>query len=327
MKLAILGAGAWGTALALTLSGRHRVTLWGRDPEVMAQVGANRMNERYLPGHPLPAHLAITSRFDQAVGDADLALVAVPVAGLRETLKTLLHHRPDLPVVWACKGFEQGSDFMPHQVVAETLQSGTVSGVLSGPSFAEEIASGLPAAITLASFQSEFAQHMARSLHGHRLRLYSSTDVVGVELAGALKNVIAIASGLSDELGLGLNARAALITRGLAEIARLGVALGGRAETFMGLSGLGDLVLTCTGALSRNYRVGQGLARGQTLAEILEQLGHVAEGVTSALTASRLAHHHQVEMPITAAVQGVLSGALTAHEAVEALLAREPRSE
>ncbi len=327
MKIAILGAGAWGTALALTLSGRHRVSLWGRDVEAMDRISATRINERYLPGHPLPAHMELTSRFSQAVEDADLALLTVPVAGLRETLRTLLHHRPDLPILWACKGFEQGSDFMPHQVVAETLQRGVPSGVLSGPSFAEEIANGLPAAITLASLQPDFSRNISRTLHGHRLRLYSSTDVVGVELAGALKNVVAIASGLSDELGLGLNARAALITRGLAEIARLGVALGGRSETFMGLSGLGDLVLTCTGALSRNYRVGQGLARGQTLEEILAQLGHVAEGVTSALAATRLAHHHHVEMPITTAVQGVLSGALNAHEAVELLLAREPRSE
>jgi glycerol-3-phosphate dehydrogenase (NAD(P)+) len=327
MKIAILGAGAWGTALALTLSGRHRVTLWGRDAEAMDRIGTTRINERYLPGHLLPAQMVLTSRFSQAVEDADLALLTVPVAGLRETLRTLHHHRPNLPILWACKGFEQGSDFMPHQVVAETLQSGIASGVLSGPSFAEEIANGLPAAITLASLQPKFAQDISLTLHGHRLRLYSSTDVVGVELAGALKNVIAIASGLSDELGLGLNARAALITRGLAEIARLGVALGGRSETFMGLSGLGDLVLTCTGALSRNYRVGQGLARGTALSEILAQLGHVAEGVTSALAAARLAHHHQVEMPITSAVQGVLSGALTAHEAVELLLAREPRPE
>ncbi|NDU91744.1 MAG: NAD(P)-dependent glycerol-3-phosphate dehydrogenase, partial [Ferrovum sp.] len=224
MKLAILGAGAWGTALALTLSGRHRVTLWGRDPEAMDRISVARINERYLPGHPLPAQLALTSEFSRAVEGADLALLTVPVAGLRETLRTLHYHRPDLPILWACKGFEQGSDFMPHQVVAETLQSGVDSGVLSGPSFAEEVANGLPTAITLSSLQPKFARDISRTLHGHRLRLYSSTDVVGVELAGALKNVIAIASGLSDELGLGLNARAALVTRGLAEIARLGVA-------------------------------------------------------------------------------------------------------
>ncbi len=327
MKIAILGAGAWGTALALTLSGRHPVTLWGRDSVAMERLAATRINERYLPGVLLPTHLPVTADLSLALQDADLALLAVPVAGLRETLKALCRKRPELPALWACKGFEQGSHFLPHQVVAETLQSGTACGVLSGPSFAEEIASGLPAAITLASTHPGFSQNLSHTLHGHRLRLYSSTDVIGVELAGALKNVIAIASGLSDELGLGLNARAALITRGLAEIARLGVAMGGRAETFMGLSGLGDLVLTCTGAQSRNYRVGQGLARGQSLGEILDQLGHVAEGVTSAGAAARLAHHHQVEMPITSAVQGVLSGAVTARDAVALLLAREPRSE
>lgn len=327
MKLAILGAGAWGTALAISFIGRHPCTLWGRDPATMGEMRASRVNGRYLPNHLLPLQLAITADLHEAVADAELAILAVPVAALRQTLQQLQHHHPKLPLLWACKGFDPEDGYLPHQIVAETVSAGTLSGVLSGPSFAEEVAAGLPAAITLASPHPAFARETARALHGHRLRLYSSTDLVGVEIAGALKNVIAIATGLSDQLGLGFNARAALITRGLAEIARLGVVLGGRSETFMGLSGLGDLVLTCTGPLSRNYRVGQGLGRGETLAEILEKLGHVAEGVTSAASAAALARHHQVEMPITEAVQGVLAGALTAHEAVEVLLSREPRSE
>ena len=327
MKLAILGAGAWGTALAISFVGRHPCTLWGRSADAMGVMRTTRINSRYLPRHLLPPQLTVTANLREAAQDADLAILAVPVAALRETLQQLQHHHPKLPLLWACKGFDPDSGYLPHQIVAETVAAGTLSGVLSGPSFAEEVAAGLPAAITLASPHPAFARETARTLHGHRLRLYSSTDLVGVEIAGALKNVIAIATGLSDQLGLGLNARAALITRGLAEIARLGVALGGRAETFMGLSGLGDLVLTCTGNLSRNYRVGLGLGRGETLPEILGNLGHVAEGVTSAASAVALARHHQVEMPITEAVQGVLHGTLTAHEAVEQLLSREPRPE
>jgi len=327
VNIVILGSGAWGTALALSFSGRHGVTLWGRDAHFLKTLESTRLNSRYLPKHPLPPHLVIESHLPRALAQAELAVVAVPVAGLRETLKLVAHQQPNLPVLWACKGFETGSGFLPHQIVAETLPSNVSCGVLSGPSFAEEIANGLPAAITLASASTDFARQTSQALHGHRLRIYSSSDVVGVELAGALKNVIAIAAGLSDGLNLGYNARAALITRGLAEIARLGVAVGGRIETFMGLSGLGDLVLTCTGALSRNYRVGLALARGESLPAILSGLGHVAEGVTSAAEAYRLARHHEVEMPITEAVRAVLSGELTVHKAVEQLMAREPRSE
>jgi glycerol-3-phosphate dehydrogenase (NAD(P)+) len=327
VNIVILGSGAWGTALALSFSGRHGVTLWGRDSGFLKTLESTRLNSRYLPKHPLPPHLVIEADVSRALAQAELAIVTVPVAGLRETLTQITHHQPNLPVLWACKGFETGNGFLPHQIVAETLPTHTPCGALSGPSFAEEIANGLPAAITLASASADFARQTSQVLHGHRLRIYSSTDVVGVELAGALKNVIAIAAGLSDGLDLGHNASAALITRGLAEMARLGVALGGRAETFMGLSGLGDLVLTCTGSLSRNYRVGLALARGESLPAILSGLGHVAEGVTSAAEAYRLARHHEVEMPITEAVRAVLSGELTVHKAVEQLMAREPRSE
>ena len=293
----------------------------------MSLISKDRSNERYLPGHPLPPSILPTSHLQEAVHAAELVILAVPTTALRTVLGELVQMHTDTPVLWACKGFELPAGYLPHQVVRETLTASTRHGVLSGPSFADEIASGQPAALTLASSDPSFARHATLSLHGPRLRIYSSTDVVGVELAGALKNVIAIAAGLCDGLLLGQNARAALITRGLVEISRLGIAMGGRAETFMGLSGLGDLVLTCTGAASRNYQVGQGLAQGLHLDAILNRLGHVAEGVNSSLAAVRLAHHHHVEMPIAETVLGVLEKRLTPHAALEQLMAREPRSE
>jgi glycerol-3-phosphate dehydrogenase (NAD(P)+) len=232
-----------------------------------------------------------------------------------------------MPVIWLCKGFEADSARLPHEVAAEELPPEVMRGVLSGPSFAHEVARGSPAGVTLAASSLEFAGTMARELHGPRLRVYSSDDIVGVEVGGAVKNVIAIAAGISDGLGFGASARAALITRGLAEIARLGVALGGRAETFMGLSGVGDLILTCTSDLSRNRRVGLGLAGGKPLAQVLDELGHVAEGVPSAREVRRLAEKVGVEVPIVAAVCGVLYEGLVPGAAVEALLARAPKSE
>lgn len=327
MQLVILGNGAWGTALSISFAVRHRVTLWGRDPAQMARLAQERSNQRYLPGALFPPGLQLQADLPNALGAAQLIIVAVPVAALRHTLQAVRPHAPHVPILWACKGFERSSGFLPHQVVQEVLGTTRPCGALSGPSFAEEVAAGQPAALTLAAWQPTFARETAQHLHGQRLRIYSSTDVVGVEMAGALKNVIAIASGLCDGLSLGLNARAALITRGLAEMARLGVALGGRPETFMGLSGLGDLILTCTGALSRNYRVGLQLASGRPLEQIMQELGHVAEGVSSAGAALQLAQRHQVEMPITAAVQQVLSGCWRPEQAAEMLLARESRPE
>ncbi|NDU89804.1 NAD(P)H-dependent glycerol-3-phosphate dehydrogenase [Ferrovum myxofaciens] len=327
MRLTVLGTGAWGTALALSLSGFHSVTLWGRDPIQVQALRLDRENRRYLPGHALPPSLQLSSHLPSALQDADLALLVVPVAALEEILSALAVLRPYLPFLWACKGVEQGTRRLPHQIVRAHPALQGPQGVLSGPSFATEIAAGLPAALTLASADEAFAQSTARLLHHPHLRLYSSTDLVGVEIAGALKNVMAIASGLSDGLGLGLNARAALITRGLAEITRLGMVLGGHRTTFMGLTGLGDLILTCTTALSRNYQVGQGLAQGLPLGPLLTSLGHVAEGVPTAPAALQLAQEHGVEMPITATVQKVLSGALNVQDAVLQLLARDPRAE
>ena len=323
-RIAVLGAGAWGTAIACALSSRLEVALWARDRAQAEQISASRKNDRYLPGIALPAAVQVTSRLEQAVSEAKLVLAATPVAGLRELLEGLPAAQP---FVWLCKGFEEGSGSLPHQIAEQTLGKSARYGALSGPSFAQEVARGLPCALTLASRDAGFAREAAGLLHGGRLRVYYSADLVGVEIGGAVKNVMAIAAGISDGLGLGHNARAALITRGLAEIARLGTALGGAPETFMGLAGAGDLILTATGDLSRNRRVGLELARGRALREILEGLGHVAEGVRSAKEVSRLAAARGVEMPVTDAVNSVLEGRLSPGSAVERLLARDLKPE
>ena len=326
MRIAVLGAGAWGTALAIAFSRRHEVTLWVRDRAQAAAMQAGRVNARYLPGCTLPDSLGIGSDFSVA-GDSELNLVATPLAGLRATLRQLRAVAPAIPVLWACKGLEAGSQLLPHQIVAEELGRTALCGALTGPSFAEEVARGLPTAITLAAADGGFAGSMAQALHNARLRIYANQDVVGAEVGGALKNVMAIAAGISDGMGFGLNARAALITRGLAEISRLGMALGGRMETFMGLAGMGDLILTCTGDLSRNRRVGLELAKGLSLEQILRELGHTAEGVSSAREVALLAGRLGIEMPITQAVHSVLYEAVPASQAVEQLLSRDTRPE
>ena len=327
MKLAVLGAGAWGTALAVTLSARHQVTLWARDPLRCAQMQAERTNQRYLPGITLPAALQVTSDQTAALAGAEVAILGVTVAGLRATLREVAAAGQATPVIWLCKGFEAGSSKLPHQVAAEELLHEVPRGVLSGPSFALEVARGVPAAVTLAAPDASFAARMARELHSLRLRIYSSDDVTGVEVGAAVKNVIAIASGISDGLGFGESARAALVTRGLAEMTRLGLRLGGRPETFMGLSGVGDLILTCTGSLSRNRQVGLRLAAGQDLTTILGELGHVAEGVHSAREVMKLAQTVSSEMPIVSAVCSVLYEALSPLAAVDQLLSRDPKPE
>jgi glycerol-3-phosphate dehydrogenase (NAD(P)+) len=322
-NVAVLGAGAWGTAIAAVLAARLEVSLWAQRAEHAASIAATRRNERYLPGVELPPAVAVTSELRRTLERAQLVLIATPVSGLRAVLKAL----EAAPLVWLCKGFEEGSGLLPHEVVEQTLGTRAPCGVLSGPSFADEVARGLPCALTLASAVPEFARETAALLHGGRMRVYHSTDVVGVEIGGAVKNVMAIAAGISDGLGLGHNARAALITRGLAEIGRLSAALGGRPETVMGLAGAGDLILTATGDLSRNRRVGLELARGRPLHEILAALGHVAEGVRSAKEVSKLACAKNVDMPVCEAVTDVLAGALAPQAAVEKLLARDPKAE
>lgn len=328
MNITVLGAGAWGTALAISLAGNHPVTLWGRNAGQIAAMRESRRNQQYLPDIELPASLQLTHEIGPALARAELILVVVPVSALRATLQQVAANvSTPVPVIWACKGFEQGSALLPHQVVMETLSSEFPYGVLSGPSFAQEVARGLPTALTLASHDEDMAQRCALALHHARLRVYSSTDVIGVEVGGAVKNVLAIASGISDGMGFGHNARAALITRGLAEMARLGMKLGGRAETLGGLSGAGDLILTCTGDLSRNRKVGMLLAQQIALPEILQQLGHVAEGVYTVREVHRLAERLQVDMPISSAVHDVLYEGVPAAQAVEALLGRSPHAE
>jgi glycerol-3-phosphate dehydrogenase (NAD(P)+) len=326
VNIAILGAGAWGSALAVSLSAAHRVKLWAR-ARVDADAIARTRTSRYLPEIPIPAAVAVEWNLASALDGAELVLVATSTAGLRETA-TRLHPLDASPTLaWACKGFETSTGLLPHQVLAEALPMAGRVGALSGPSFALEVARGLPTALVFASADGSFAHATASAINSARLRIYSSDDLPGVELAGAVKNVVAIAAGICDGLALGRNARAALVTRGLAEISRLGVAMGGRAETFTGLAGLGDLVLTCTGDLSRNREVGVRIARGTPLDAILAELGHVAEGVHSARAARAHAHDRGVEMPITEAVCAVLFEGRAPMDAVQQLLTRDPRRE
>jgi glycerol-3-phosphate dehydrogenase (NAD(P)+) len=327
MKITLLGAGAWGTALSIAFAGKHELTLWSREEDVAADLTATRENHRFFPGYKLPESVAVATDFDAAVAGAELLIVATPIAGLRPTVERLRAIGCKLPVLWVCKGFEAGSGKLPHQVVAEVLGQQALCGALSGPSFAEEVAAGQPTAVALAANDPEFAREAARQLHTPRLRIYANDDLVGVEVGGAVKNVLAIATGVCDGLGLGLNSRAALMTRGLAEIARLGLALGADRQTFMGLAGMGDLILTCTGDLSRNRRVGLALAQNKSLPQILEELGHVAEGVYTAREVDRLASGLGIDMPISAAVAAVLDGRLSAAQALEQLMARDPKEE
>ncbi|MDP2133459.1 MAG: NAD(P)H-dependent glycerol-3-phosphate dehydrogenase [Sulfuritalea sp.] len=326
MRIAVLGAGAWGTALAIAFAARHDTTLWARDAARVEDMARQRENARYLPGCPFADSLQLTADLMGALVGADLAILAAPLAGLRPLLEQLKASKACQPFLWVCKGLEAGSGLLPHQVVAEVMGD-VACGVLTGPSFALEVARGLPTAITLASSDAAFADATAQRLHGGNLRIYANHDLIGAEVGGAVKNVLAIATGICDGLGLGLNARAALITRGLAEITRFGEALGAKRETFMGLAGMGDLILTCTGELSRNRRVGLLLAEGRALDEISGELGHVAEGVPAAREVNRRAGELGVEMPITRAVAAVLDGRITPRAAVEQLMARDPKHE
>ncbi|AKJ27782.1 NAD(P)H-dependent glycerol-3-phosphate dehydrogenase [Caldimonas brevitalea] len=325
MNITVLGAGAWGTALALSAAPRHPTLLWARDAVQAERMRAERRNTRYLPEVALPASLQVGSDLQAALAHArdGLIVVATPMAALRSTLSQL----PDRArICWLCKGFEAGTGLLGHEVAREVRPEAHV-GVLSGPSFALEVARGQPTALVAASVEAGLRQAAVDAFHSDTLRIYTSTDPVGVEVGGAVKNVLAIATGIADGMEAGLNGRAALITRGLAEITRLGVALDARAETFMGLSGLGDLVLTATGALSRNRQVGLKLAEGKALPDILHELGHVAEGVYSAATVLQRAQARGVEMPITEAVVGVIEGRWSPRQALEQLMGRNARAE
>jgi glycerol-3-phosphate dehydrogenase (NAD(P)+) len=326
MKIAILGAGAWGTALAIQSCQRHQVTLWARNPDHVVSMHHSHINARYLPGCQLPAVLSLSSEpLDAWLDQFDLIALATPTAALRSQLALVSQYiARQIPVIWLCKGFEAG--WLPHEVQRQAAP-GLMGGALSGPSFALEVALGMPTALVAASEHAAVRATMIEAFHGSHLRVYGNPDITGVEVGGAVKNVLAIATGLCDGLQLGLNARAALITRGLAEITRLGLALGAQPETFMGLSGLGDLVLTATGDLSRNRQVGLALAKGMNLKQAVDSLGHVAEGVYSARTVLQRACQLGVDMPIAEAVLKLLDGLLTPGQAVASLMGREPRGE
>lgn len=332
-RIAILGAGAWGTAMAVHLAARaarpSEVVLWARDPAHAGLLRRDRRNERYLPGISLPESIDVESDIAACVA-CDLVVAAVPSAALPDAAGQALAAGAVAPLLWLSKGFIEAPEapagvLLPHQRLAALWPAPV--GVISGPSFAEEVARGLPTALVVAATAPALATRMAAHLRGETLRAYESADLAGVEIGGAVKNVLAIAAGASDGLRFGHNARAALITRGLAETGRLSTAMGGTRDTLMGLAGLGDLVLTCTGDLSRNRRVGLALAEGRSLAQILTSLGHVAEGVTAARAARQLAEHHGVDMPIATAVDRVLHEGLPVGDAVAELLAREPRAE
>ena len=332
MKILLLGAGAWGTALAVSAAPRHQVSLWARDPAQAAALRGARENVRYLPGLALPPSLEVVAGapadLTALCAGFDLVVIATPMAGLRGLLLAL--RECQAPVAWLCKGFEAPVSgpfgLLGHEVRA-LVAPGLRSGALSGPSFALEVARGQPTALVAASQDAPVRDALVEAFHSSTVRVYANDDLAGVEVGGAVKNVLAIATGLCDGLNLGLNARAALITRGLAEMTRLGLALGARADTFMGLSGLGDLVLTATGDLSRNRRVGLLLASGQTLQHAVASLGHVAEGVYCARTVVQRAAHLGVEMPISQAVVDLLDGSLQPQQAVAALMGREATSE
>ncbi|WP_432727263.1 NAD(P)H-dependent glycerol-3-phosphate dehydrogenase [Variovorax sp. W6] len=330
MKICVHGAGAWGTAVAVNAAARHEVTLWARDAAQADAMSAARENSRYLPGLALPASLAVRAGdIAQAQAGADLVIVATPMAALREQLVAL--RGSSAAVAWLCKGVEPALDssspasfgLLAHEIWAQVAPD-LRAGVLSGPSFAQEVAEGRPTALVAASPHAAVRDMLVDAFHGPALRVYANEDIVGVEVGGAVKNVLAIATGLCDGLALGLNARAALITRGLAEMTRFGLALGARAETFMGLSGLGDLVLTSTGDLSRNRKVGLLLAQGRTLAQAVDSLGHVAEGVYCARTVVQRARGLGIEMPIAEGVVALLDGRMSPQDAVAALVGREP---
>jgi glycerol-3-phosphate dehydrogenase (NAD(P)+) len=326
--VAVLGAGSWGTALAALIA-RHgyRTVLWGRDAAVTGAIDARRENPRYLPGIPLPESLRATTDLPAALAGADLVLVVVPSHAFAETLQALAPLRPaHAGVAWATKGFEPGSGRFLHEVAGGMLGPAVPLAVVTGPSFAKEVAAGLPTALTVHGTPA-FAQQVADALHGPAFRAYTGDDMLGAELGGAMKNVLAVATGVADGMQLGLNARAGMITRGLNEMLRLNAAIGGKAETLMGLAGLGDLVLTCTGDLSRNRRLGLALGRGQTLQDAVREIGQVVESVQTADEVMRHADRHGIELPISSAVRAVLHGEMTPAEGLKLLLSRDQKPE
>lgn len=338
-SIAVLGAGSWGTALAALVARHgHRVVLWGRDRDVIAAIDRDHENPHYLPGIALPQTLRATTDLGAAMRGAnpsgvaaagvDLVLVVVPSHAFTDTLQALAPLRPaQAGVAWATKGFEPGSGRFLHEVAVQMLGCDVPLAVITGPSFAKEVAAGLPTALTVHAEDARFAQVVADVLHGPSFRVYTGSDMRGAELGGAMKNVLAVATGAADGMELGLNARTGLITRGLNEMLRLNAAIGGRAETLMGLAGLGDLVLTCTGELSRNRRLGLALGRGQSLSDAVREIGQVVESIQTVDEVMRQAARHGIELPISSMVQAVLHGEITPAQALQRLLAREQKAE
>ncbi|MCC7006456.1 MAG: NAD(P)-dependent glycerol-3-phosphate dehydrogenase [Ottowia sp.] len=331
MHVAVLGAGAWGTAVAAHIARRHAVTLWARDGALVNTINIHRENPTYLPGITLPQALTASTDLARLLTDThtDLTVIATPLSALAQICQSIsTYSTAPRPLIWLCKGVEPHNHALPHEIAArELVNYPHPFGILSGPSFAQEVAQGLPCALVCATHHRTLHTTVQLAFHHNNMRVYTSSDIVGVELSGAIKNILAIATGISDGLGLGLNARAALITRGLTEMTRLGLALGGKTDTFMGLAGMGDLILTATGDLSRNRKVGLALAQGNKLNDILQQLGHVAEGVYCAQAVQALAQQHHIDMPICTAVVNVLTGEASAEDMVRALLARDPKTE
>jgi glycerol-3-phosphate dehydrogenase (NAD(P)+) len=328
-KITILGAGSWGTALAI-LAARNgcQTMLWGHNPEHTRALASDKQNQRYLPGVPFPGSLSVTANLAEATAFSNLLLVCVPSGAFKATLVKLKPYvSPEVKIAWASKGFNPNDGALLHEIVAEIFSPHTPSAILSGPTFAREVAADLPTAITIASSQPDFATQLADILHGGRFRAYTSSDMIGVEVGGAVKNVLAIAAGIADGLGFGANTRAALITRGLSEIMRLGLKLGGKQDTFMGLAGLGDLVLTCTDNQSRNRRLGLALGQGKDISTAIKEIGQEIEGVSAAKETFLLAKKHGLDMPITEQTYKVLYENLAPLTAVQNLLAREQKSE
>ena len=330
-KIAVLGAGAWGTALAMHISQQHQVSLWARNSGHVSGMRKSRANPLYLGDFKFHDNLQVEDDLAVTIQDAELILSVVPTAGFRNMLKQIQALKSMQPIIWAHKGLEPDTAKLPHEVALEELGDPKISGqkwgALSGPSFAAELVRGLPTAVTLASSDADFSLHASNLIHGGNLRVYNSSDVTGVSVGGAIKNVMAIAAGISDGMGFGNNARAAMITRGLAEITRFGMALGAKSETFMGLAGAGDLVLTCTGQYSRNREVGLQLASGKALEDVLKGLGHVAEGVNTAREVMRRADSLGVDMPITYEVNQALTHGKSAKDAVMDLLGRTQKAD
>jgi len=329
LRIAVLGAGSWGTALAALIA-HHGVhaTLWGRDAAIIDAINRIHENPRYLPGITLPETLAASTDLATVVAQADLLLVVVPSHAFTRTLHLIAPLRPaHAGLAWASKGFEPGSGRFLHEVAAELLGPSVPLAAVTGPSFAREVANGLPTALTVHSDDADFAHSVAEVLHGPAFRAYMGDDVRGAELGGAMKNVLAVATGVADGMNLGLNARAGLITRGLNEMLRLNIAIGGRPETLIGLAGLGDLVLTCTGDLSRNRRLGLALGRGQPMDDAVREIGQVVESIQTANEVMRLADRHGIELPIASNVRDVLHGEITPAEGLARLMARERKAE